>query len=340
MGRAWPWKPHLDAGQPALPAPGLSPLPEGRLFLRPAEPPAIPDPQPDEHPTQGAHHEGPLKRPPHRVLDFLHEEHGGRPISRNNDGANDIPVSGAVERRKPAGGRLLRLGRRKRIEPFLARSSDFHPVGSWNDRRPAAEEAGTDFALSGRHQCRNRICPGLCSSWLRWRFRSLASAVVDMACWCPRRPRRSSRVRQRLRSRKLPACAAPPTRAPGPSVPRNRRTRSSRSRCGSGTRAAKRSDCSPRTSSSSGKADKNIGRFPVLPLDGESLPRLNPVYASTKFYVAPRSATPIRRSSPGRLASSVTTPCTIASSVAGASSARQSRWSGWPFLMVSWTTAA
>ena len=37
------------------------------------------DPQPYEHPTQGAHHEGPLKRPPHRVLDFLHEAHGGPP---------------------------------------------------------------------------------------------------------------------------------------------------------------------------------------------------------------------------------------------------------------------
>ena len=37
-----------------------------------------------------------------------------------------------------------------------------------------------------------------------------------------------------------------------------------------------------------GKGGQKYRPVPVLPLDGENLPRLNPVYASTKFYVAPR----------------------------------------------------
>jgi len=37
-----------------------------------------------------------------------------------------------------------------------------------------------------------------------------------------------------------------------------------------------------------GKSGRTYRPIPVLPLDGESLPRLNPIYASTNFYVAPR----------------------------------------------------
>jgi hypothetical protein len=37
-----------------------------------------------------------------------------------------------------------------------------------------------------------------------------------------------------------------------------------------------------------GKGGQKYRPIPVLPLDGESLPRLNPVYASVRFYVAPR----------------------------------------------------
>jgi hypothetical protein len=37
-----------------------------------------------------------------------------------------------------------------------------------------------------------------------------------------------------------------------------------------------------------GKSGEKYRALPVLPLDGETLPRLKPVYASVKFYVAPR----------------------------------------------------
>ena len=37
-----------------------------------------------------------------------------------------------------------------------------------------------------------------------------------------------------------------------------------------------------------GKSGQKYRPIPVLPLGGETLPRLNPVYASVKFYVAPR----------------------------------------------------
>ena len=37
-----------------------------------------------------------------------------------------------------------------------------------------------------------------------------------------------------------------------------------------------------------GKSGHKYRPIPVLPLDAENLPRLNPVYASVKFYVAPR----------------------------------------------------
>ena len=306
---------------------------------RPAELPASADPQPYEHPAQGAHHEDHSSARHIVSSAFLMKSMAGGPFHETTMVQTTFPCrapsSGESRRAAACSGSVgvNESNRSSRDRQIFIRSEAGTIVVPPRKRWALTLlcRVGTNVETGSVPGLAHPGCGGVAVPWrLRlWTWRAGARVVREDHRGCAKGcvPGSGRCALLRRHGRLARAC----------------RETAGRCRCGQ-VRIRNESGKAIRLLAEDfvliGKGGQKYRPVPVLPLDGENLPRLNPVYASTKFYVAPRFRDAYPTLEPWSARLERDDALYDRQFGRWASGARRSRWSGWPFLMVSWTTAA